>query len=124
MPIFRRITNPPRPPVSGSSFGARVRAMRKARGMTGSEFARRVGVTPTAVWNWETNGTQPRSKVLSKIAAVLGVSESFLIYGTDANPASASRIVPEVVEDARNKIALAMGMAPTQVHIRVELITG
>jgi transcriptional regulator with XRE-family HTH domain len=91
--------------------------------MTGSEFARRVGVTPTAVWNWETNGTQPRSRVLSMIAMVLGVSESFLKIGTDSNLAGASHTVPEIVEDARNKVALATGLAPSQIRIRVELVT-
>src|ERR1041385_5634741 len=59
----------------------RIKETRELRGLTASELARRVGVTSTAVWNWEKNSIRPRPPALEAIARVLGVSVSFLLTG-------------------------------------------
>lgn len=65
-----------------ADFSDRLRDTREARSMSASDLARLLGVTPTAVWNWEKNGVVPRHDTLVQIAQVLGVTTEFLRAGT------------------------------------------
>ena len=100
--------------------------------MSASEFARRVSVTPTAVWNWEKNGTQPRLDVLSRIAKVLGLAKESLISGstegqenakTVSESADNAKTVSEVTDNARAQIAKLMGLPPERVKLQVHFET-
>lgn len=59
--------------------GARIRAARQARGMTQAELAAAVGVTRSAVAQWETERAGQVRANLTRIASVLGVSVQFLL---------------------------------------------
>jgi transcriptional regulator with XRE-family HTH domain len=65
------------------TLGQRIQRLREKQGLSASELARRVDVTPTAVWNWENDNTQPRYLTLIRIAEVLGVSADFLETGSE-----------------------------------------
>src|ERR1700730_17547553 len=115
-------------PYDIEAFATRVRETRELRGMSRSEFARRVGVTPTGAWNWESQFTRPKPEMLSKIAAALNVSESFLTTGGDSGetvpPQLAEREqLTDILELARQKIAAATGMPRNRVRISVEFLT-
>jgi transcriptional regulator with XRE-family HTH domain len=86
-------------------FGERVREARKAQAVTRSELAERVGVSKTAVRNWEMGSTRPKPGKLAKIASVLGVSETFLKTGTDRNriETAVPELLPSIIEEARQK---------------------
>lgn len=105
----------------------RIRETREARGITASEFARLVGVTPTAVWNWEKNSIRPRRPALEQIAKVLGVSISFLLTGKeemrelDAAPSVGS--VASILEDARARLARATGLTLDRIKLNVQFVT-
>lgn len=88
--------------------------------MSASELARLVGVTPTAVWNWEKNGISPRSLILKKIAKVLGVSDEFLLTGREESPGSEGRTLAKVIADARAEIANVAGLTLDRVTIEVD----
>lgn len=120
MPIVRRITNAE--PYSNTLAG-RIHDTRESRGIRQSEFARLVGVSQTAVWNWEKNGMRPRPGMLSTIAKILGVSESFLKSGVESKTAGESKTVSAILESARNEVALATGLAPSQIKLKVEFVT-
>jgi transcriptional regulator with XRE-family HTH domain len=110
-------------------FAARLREAREALGLSRSKFSRRVGVTPTAVWNWEEANARPKPQALTKIAAVLGVSESYLTHGTESSEASApetraSEMLPGILDTARQKIAVATGIPLSRVRISVEFQVG
>jgi transcriptional regulator with XRE-family HTH domain len=107
----------------------RIKETRELRGLTASELARRVGVTSTAVWNWEKNSIRPRPPMLDAIARVLGVSVSFLLTGHDEirEVDTAPKQVPSVasiLEDTTAKLAQATGLAPERIRLNVQFITG
>jgi transcriptional regulator with XRE-family HTH domain len=116
-------------PYDIEAFATRVRETRELRRMSRSEFARRVGVTPTGAWNWESQFTRPKPQMLSKIASALNVSESFLTTGagspgTIAPEGAEGEQLPDILETARQKIAAVTGMPTNRVRISVEFLTG
>jgi transcriptional regulator with XRE-family HTH domain len=64
--------------------GARIRAARQARGLTQSDLAAAVGVSRSAVAQWETDRAGQVRGNLTRIAAVLGVSVEYLLHGRAA----------------------------------------
>src|SRR6202789_3159111 len=72
-------------------IGTRIRAIRRERGMTQDELADLVGVSRSAVAQWETGRTGQVTGNLSRIAGVLGVNVEYLMYGDDKRAAGAVR---------------------------------
>lgn len=109
-----------------AAIGNRIRRIREERGITRSELAAKVNVTPAAVWNWEEQGTQPRQPVLRAIARVLGVSDGELLTGDESIPfernGSGSESTREIVEEARRRIAVATDYPIERVRLKLELI--
>ena len=64
-------------------IGARIRIVRRERGMTQDELADQVGVSRSAVAQWETGRTGQVTGNLSRIAGVLNVNVEYLMYGED-----------------------------------------
>ncbi len=70
-----------------------IRICRELAGLTSSELARRVGVTPTAVSRWESGLDVPSAARLPKLAKTMGCSIDQL-FGLAPPPAPAGeRIV-------------------------------
>lgn len=78
----------PKPDFEGA--GARIRVARMALGMTQSDLAVAVGVSRSAVAQWETDRAGQVRGNLSRVAAVLGVSVSHLFNGGDETGIEAS----------------------------------
>lgn len=97
------------------SFGASLRRMRRASGLTASEFATAVGVSVPAVCNWELGHARPRPKRLARIADVLGVNSCDLVGS------SRTGTLTETVSRVRLEIAQLAGVAPERVKIYIEL---
>ena len=66
-----------------AAIGSRIRVMRRDRGITQDEFADQVGVSRSAVAQWETGRAGQVTGNLSRIANILGVSVEYLLYGDD-----------------------------------------
>ncbi len=71
--------------AAGAPVGTRIRAARLARGMTQAALANAVGVTRSAVAQWETDRAGQVRANLTRIASVLGVSVQFLLEGNSGN---------------------------------------
>lgn len=56
-----------------NSLGYLIRHYRTLKPLSRIEFAKEVGVSSTAVWQWETNKRKVRPSHLRKIAEVLSV---------------------------------------------------
>ena len=104
-----------------SIFSNRLSKTREARGMSASDLARLMGVTATAVWNWEKNGVNPRPETLTLLARVLGVSEDYLL-GRSSDE-SRNRSIPDILKGAQENIALAAGVDPKKVSVKFEIGT-
>ncbi len=64
-------------------MGARIRAARAERGWTQDALAEAVGVSRSAVAQWETDRAGQVRDTLPRIAAALGVSVEYLLTGDD-----------------------------------------
>ena len=65
------------------AIGARIAAARRARGWTQGGLAERVGVSRSAVAQWETGRAGQVTANLARIAAVLDVGVEHLMNGED-----------------------------------------
>ncbi len=61
--------------------GARIREARRARGWTQDQLAEAVGVSRSAVAQWETDRAGQVRENLTRIADVLGISVEVLLHG-------------------------------------------
>jgi transcriptional regulator with XRE-family HTH domain len=57
-------------------LGTRIRLWREARGLNQRDFAKQVGVTPSAVSYWESAACEPTHESVEKIADALGITVS------------------------------------------------
>lgn len=64
------------------TFSERLTETREALGMSQSELARKMNVTPQAVQQWEST-TTPRQHRVDLLAKILSVSASFLLFGAN-----------------------------------------
>jgi transcriptional regulator with XRE-family HTH domain len=64
-------------------IGTRIRALRREKGLTQDELAGLVGVSRSAVAQWETGRTGQITGNLSRIAGSLDASVEYLVYGAD-----------------------------------------
>lgn len=60
---------------------ARIRESRRSLGLTQEELAQRIGVSRSAIAQWETDRTGQVRANLARVAAVLGVSIGYLLTG-------------------------------------------
>jgi transcriptional regulator with XRE-family HTH domain len=68
-------------PCNLADIAARIRAARLARGLTQGQLARAVGVTRSAVAQWETARAGQLGGNLARIAEALGTSAGYLLGG-------------------------------------------
>ena len=61
----------------------RITMAREMAGLSQSELARRLGVTPQAVQQWEKeiDPTSPRGKRLKNLSSILGVTQEWILFG-------------------------------------------
>ena len=106
--------------------GGRIKRFRELAGLSKSELARRVGVSPTAVHNWEENGVIPRMGVSHDLAEALEVSFMQLMTGDDSrdgqSPDAPSPGQPEVsrgerLDQFRRQIAALFDVPADRVEI-------
>ena len=65
------------------TIGSRIRQLREARGWTQEQFAKRVGVTKSAVSQWENDATKNLKLVtFLKVVEVLATTTDYLVQGS------------------------------------------
>lgn len=64
-------------------IGARIKEVRQERGWTQEELSQAVGVSRSAVAQWETGRAGQITGNLTRIAATLDVGVEYLMYGND-----------------------------------------
>lgn len=105
--------------------GGRIKHFRELAGLSKSDLARRVGVSPTAVHNWEENGVMPRMEVLFALEKALEVNFMQLWSSRPSGPSpigKSSTAQPEAsrgdrLDQFRSQIATLFDVAPDRVDI-------
>jgi transcriptional regulator with XRE-family HTH domain len=93
------------------AIGARIRAAREARGLTQSALAARIGVTRSAVAQWETGRSGQVGGNLALVAAALDVGVGHLLLGQIAD-AGEGGLIAGLTGNERALIELYRGCAP------------
>jgi transcriptional regulator with XRE-family HTH domain len=78
-----------------ADFGSRLKQLRRDRSMTAVDLAKRVKVTPPAIWQWEHQRRTPKSDRLQAVADALGVSLATL-EGNATSPEGTSQSTSEL----------------------------
>ena len=116
--------------MAANMIGARIKEAREARNFSASDLARLTGVTPTAVWNWERNGTKPRANALASICKALDVTEAYILSGDSHVPSGGAvkhvgpnRLDP-ILTAAASQIAQELGIGEDRVKVKFEVVQG
>jgi transcriptional regulator with XRE-family HTH domain len=107
--------------------GGQIKHFRELAGLSKSELARRVGVSPTAVHNWEENGVMPRMEVMLELEKALEVDWTQLMTGHDSQQSEDGAPLPsqpavsrgERLDQFRRQIAALFEVPPDRVEIVV-----
>lgn len=122
----------PEPASSSStieSFGARLRRLRRQRGISLIGLARLVEVSKPTLWKWERDDARPRQKSIEALARALGLTERELLFGTGEPaplpaPAAArggeERSLSEVLRACKEQIARVAGTTAENVTITIQ----
>ena len=73
-------------------IGPRIAALRRERGLSQSELARRIQVSPSALGMYEQGRREPSADTMVALADCLGVTTDFLLTGRVAGPAEADAL--------------------------------
>jgi len=74
-----RLKLPPLKSVTGESLGERLARLRKERGLTQSELAKRIGIIQGLVTNYETDRLRMHHEMVIRFAQALDVSSDELL---------------------------------------------
>lgn len=66
-------------------IGFRIREAREKLGLTQKELASKVGITPSAITNYENDTSHPKEVILYKLIEVLQVEPNYLFQDSVAN---------------------------------------
>jgi transcriptional regulator with XRE-family HTH domain len=111
------------------TFGARLQRLRRDRGFTLVEFARRTRVSRPTVWSWEADRSTPRRSKTRILLEVLGVTEDEL-FGTagashdsarSAESSSRSDELRRAIDEAKERVAALAGTSPDKVKLIIEI---
>jgi len=81
-----------------------IKIARVKKGLTTKELAALVGVSTSAVSQWESGGKQPRADKLDKMSAILGVSTDYLL-GKKEDPVQSEDKVESLIFDIVRKMS-------------------
>ena len=79
-------------------FGEKIRAARKAAGMTQKQLAQRLGVSNTSVSNWEKDLSRPDADMIQLLCGILGLSPN-AFYGAGEGISAPSQPGRQVTDD-------------------------
>lgn len=66
-----------------------IRELREAAGLTQVQLAHEVGVTPSAVYNWERGRNEPKASEVRSMARRFGVSMDAIAFEAEAAKSAA-----------------------------------
>ena len=91
-------------------LGQRINELRKARGWSQVDLAKRLGITKQTVSNWENDNILPSIEMLIRLSETFGVSTDYIL-GLDDTPRLDIKGLPDsvighislLIDDYKNK---------------------
>lgn len=71
---------------TSETMGERILHLCEVKGLTQSDLARQLAVSRVTVHQWCTDKSQPRNENLLMIAALLGTSPQYIVFGPSRQP--------------------------------------
>lgn len=71
-----------------NGIGKRLQVIRKQQKISRSQLAEMSGISPRTIQNYEAGTSKPKVESLEKLAAALGSSARYLMYGVTPTPES------------------------------------
>lgn len=102
-------------------FARNLREMLEQKNETRIDFAKAIGVTPTAVNDWIHAKRHPRPETIERIAAHFNCDKGELI--NELHPAIQT-LTPQEVGSELQKLIAGQGMTPAQVDEQAEIKAG
>ena len=87
-------------------FAARLKQLRKQRGMTQTEVAAAIGVTRSVVSLYETEMRQPSPDMIVALARLYGVSTDYLLRGDNCSFVDVSGLSDQEIAAIVNMVGL------------------
>lgn len=98
----------------------KFRIARAERNLGINELARALGVSTTAVSNWQSGKSKPKPAMLVRIAEVLKVDPGYLDDSFNlAEAPGQPRLVADVLADARRELAKITGLPESKIHLEL-----
>ena len=79
-------------------LGPRIAALRRAAGISQSELAQMLKISPSAVGMYEQGRREPALDILAAMAEIFGVTIDFLVTGKAGNTEEESRLTQLLLE--------------------------
>ena len=107
------------------SVGARIKAARKAAGLTQEQLAERIGISPKNLSFIETGRFGVGLETLIRICTVLHVSADTLLFGqANGEPAALCRDLAARLGSAPRAVGTAVGRNPLSILIPCHRVVG
>ena len=100
------------------TLGDKLARLRRAKGLSKTDLAERLGVTATSICYWEQGRSRPRLARLHELAALLGTSATMLL-SYDSEPGSGH--LSDLVSRMRAELAQAAGTTQSKIRIVIEM---
>ena len=105
----------------GFDFGARLRGIRKKKGLTQIQLAEKMGVTHRAITYYEGEATNPSIQFLEQAAKALGVPQALLL-GLDTK--AEVQEVPNVIKPLRIRLGKLQALPKKDQEALVAVLDG
>lgn len=107
---------------------ARLRRLRRERGLSREALSQLTGFSKPSLWAWEVGKTMPRRRSLIALAQAFGLTEQQLLVGDAMAPShdlatGAFRLgqqLHDVIDLAKREVAKHAGVDVSQVQIRID----
>lgn len=95
----------------GREIGSRIVRLRKERGWSQAELARRLNVDRSRVSHWERGVHVPPIEALAELSALLGITLDFLVSGRTGLHEQLSRSQRQTAARHLTELARALGLS-------------
>ena len=101
-------------------LGARIAALRRSRGMSQSQLAQELGVSPSAIGMYEQGRREPSTSMVVALSEIFQVSTDYLLTGKPTQPGD-RLVLTDMVEELVDLTQLRLESRRDKPFTRQEL---